>query len=120
MSIIKIEGMQFYAFHGCFAEENIVGTHFKVDCKLEVNVKEAALNDDLEKTVNYQTVYLLIAKEMEQQSNLLEHVAYRILKSLHVHFPSLKESWVSVEKLNPPLGGKIDKVAVEMKSNEIL
>ena len=112
--------MQFYAYHGCFSEEKIVGTHFRVDCSLEVDVKEAAIHDDLEKTINYQTVYLLISKEMEQQSSLLEHVAYRILKSLHAQFPSLKKTWVSVQKMNPPLGGKIDKVAVEMNSDEVV
>ncbi|MDR0368488.1 MAG: dihydroneopterin aldolase [Bacteroidales bacterium] len=120
MSIIKIEGMQFYAFHGCFAEENIVGTRFSVDCRLEADVKEAAIHDDLKKTINYQTVYQLIAEEMKQTSALLEHVAYRILKSLHEHFPLLKESWVSVQKLNPSLGGKIGKVSVEMNSSSIL
>ena len=120
MSIIRIEGMQFYAYHGCFSEEKIVGTHFRVDCSLEVNVKEAALSDDLEKTINYQSVYQLISREMEVKSSLLEHVAYRILKSLHDEFPTLKKSWVSVQKMNPPLGGKIDKVSVEMNSDEIV
>ena len=104
MSVIRIEGMQFYAYHGCF---------------LEVDVKDAAENDNLESTVNYQTVYLIIAKEMEQQSSLLEHVAYRILKRLQVSFPSVEKSWVSVQKINPPLGGKIEKVVVEMSSDEI-
>lgn len=119
MASIKIEGMQFYAYHGCFEEESIVGTHFRIDCRLEVEIKEAAMHDNLEKTINYQTVYQLIAKEMETSSSLLEHVAYRILKGLHEYFPLLQESWVSVEKLNPPLGGKIEKVAVEMKSSEL-
>lgn len=119
MATIKIEGMQFYAYHGCFEEESIVGTHFRIDCRLEVDIKEAAIDDNLEKTINYQTVYQLIVEEMETSSSLLEHVAYRILKSLHEYFPSLQESWVSVQKMNPPLGGKIEKVAVEMKSNEL-
>ncbi len=120
MSIIKIEGMQFYAYHGCFEEESIVGTHFGIDCRLEVDIKEAAVHDNLGKTINYQTVYQLIAEEMKTSSSLLEHVAYRILKRLQEYFPSVKESWVSVQKMNPPLGGKIEKVAVEMSSKEIL
>ncbi|MDR1878359.1 MAG: dihydroneopterin aldolase [Bacteroidales bacterium] len=119
MSKIKIEGMQFYAYHGCFSAENIVGTHFSVDCSLVVDTAEAAMTDDLEKTVNYQAVYLLIAKEMEQPSALLEHVAYRILKRLHDCFPLIEKGWVSVQKHNPPLGGKITKVAVEMSSEDI-
>jgi dihydroneopterin aldolase len=119
MSKIKIEGMQFYAYHGCFSEEKIIGTYFKVDCSLELDMQQAAQTDDLEKTINYQEVYSLIAKEMEQSSALLENIAYRILKSLHAHFPLLKNGWISVQKINPPLGGKIEKVSVEMSTEEI-
>ena len=31
MSQISIEGMEFFAYHGCFAEEQIIGTKFLVD-----------------------------------------------------------------------------------------
>jgi dihydroneopterin aldolase len=64
-------------------------------------------------------VYHLIAKEMEQSSFLFENVAYRILKSLHLHFPILKKAQVVVQKMNPPLGGKTGSVSVAMSSNEL-
>jgi len=111
--------MQFYACHGCFSEEKLVGTHFVVDCCLEADILTAAQNDDLEKTINYQKVYGLIAEEMNISSSLLENVAYRILKSLHISFPMLKKGYVSVQKMNPALGGKIESVSVEMNSDEI-
>ncbi len=119
MSRINIQGMQFYAYHGCFPEETLVGTHFRVDCSLEVDIQLAARTDNLEQTINYQKVYQLIAEEMEQSSSLLENVAYRMLKSLHFHFPVLKKGWVTVYKMNPPLGGKIESVSVEMNTDEI-
>jgi len=112
--------MQFYAYHGCFAEEKIVGTHFIVDCYLKTDNQVAAQTDDLRKTINYQEIYCLIAKEMEISSSLLENVVYRILKSLHARFPMLKKAWVSVKKMNPPLGGKIESVSVEMDTNEFM
>ena len=37
MSIISIEGMEFFAYHGCFTEEQIIGTKFRIDLFLEVN-----------------------------------------------------------------------------------
>ena len=120
MSSIKIEGMKFYAYHGCFPEERTVGTHFVVDCTLAVDARAAAKYDNLEKTVNYQEAYQVIAKEMEKPSLLLENAAYRILKSLHAHFPMLKKAQVSVKKMNPPLGGKIDSVSVSMGSGEVM
>jgi dihydroneopterin aldolase len=117
MSKIKIERMQFYAYHGCFPEERLVGTHFVVDCTLMADIIPAAKTDNLELTVNYQEVYQVIAKEMEKPSSLLENVAYRILKSVHAHFPTVKKVWVIVKKMNPPLGGKIESVSVEMNTD---
>ena len=114
MAKIKIEGMQFYAYHGCFQEERLVGAHFVVDCSLKIDAELAAKTDDLGKTIDYQQVYQVIAKEMEQTSSLLENVAYRILGSLHANFPMLKRTNVSVKKINPSLGGKVGSVSVEM------
>jgi dihydroneopterin aldolase len=119
MSKIKIEGMQFYAYHGCFPEERLVGTHFVVDCVLSLDVLKAAKMDDLELTINYQDAYRLIAKEMEQPSFLLENVAYRILKSLQKHFPILIFGEVNIRKMNPPLGGKVESVCVKMTTGEL-
>ena len=118
MSKIRIEGMQFYAYHGCFPEETLVGTHFIVDCTLGVDTLLAAKTDDLSKTINYQEVYQLIAKEMEKPSSLLETVVYRILKKLLKNFPAIKKATVCVKKMNPPLGGKIESVSVEMNTDE--
>jgi dihydroneopterin aldolase len=64
MSLITIEGMEFFAYHGCFKEEQIIGTKFLVDLYIESDTIEAEETDKLSKTINYQTVYLLVKKEM--------------------------------------------------------
>jgi len=119
MAKIYLSDMYFYAYHGCFEEERAVGTHFSVDCVLEVDCREAARQDNLSKTVNYQDVYLLIAQAMKQPSSILEHVAYRIIKQLHSQFPQVAKASVAIHKLNPPLGGKIGKVSVELTTEEV-
>ena len=81
MSTISIEQMEFYAYHGCFKEEQIIGTRFLVDLYLETDTKKAEKTDELADTVNYQEVYLLVKKEMDIKSKLLEHVGRRILDS---------------------------------------
>ena len=48
--------MEFYAYHGCFAEEQIIGTRFLVDLYLDTDTKKAELSDELKDTVNYQEV----------------------------------------------------------------
>ena len=47
MGVIEIEGMKFYAYHGHFAAEQIVGNHFEVYLRLETNCDAAAQSDNL-------------------------------------------------------------------------
>ncbi len=114
MSRIKLEGMEFFAFHGCFKEEQLIGTKFIVDLSIEANVEQAALTDDLHATINYLTVYQMVKKQMEIPSKLLENVAKRILDALHLQFKGVIQAEVKVSKLNPPLGGKLKCVSVTM------
>ncbi len=106
--------MEFFAYHGCFAEEQVIGTNFIVDFYFETTTTEAETSDDLRKTVNYQTVYQLVKKEMEIKSHLLEHVGRRILDSVMAAFPEVISAEVKISKLNPPLGGKVDRVSVTL------
>ena len=115
MSTISLENMEFYAYHGCFAEEQIIGTRFLVDLFLETDTAEAEKSDDLSKTVNYQAVYLLVKQEMEQKSKLLEHLARRILDKIASTYPEVSSARIKVSKMNPPLGGKLERVSVELE-----
>ena len=106
--------MEFYAFHGCFAEERKIGTHFKVDIALTVDTAKAQRTDDINDTVNYLSVYQVIKAQMKESSNLLEHVADRIAEAVLLEFAGVKVVELKVSKLNPPLGGKIGAVSVEL------
>ena len=106
--------MEFYAFHGCFAEERKIGTHFKVDIALTVDTAKAQRTDDINDTVNYLSVYQVIKAQMKESSNLLEHVADRIAEAVLLEFAGVKVVDLKVSKLNPPLGGKIGAVSVEL------
>ena len=116
MSLISIEGMEFFAYHGCFKEEQVIGTKFRCDLFLEVDTTKAEQTDNLHDTVNYQEVYQVLKKEMDAKSKLLEHVGRRILQRVKQEFPQVKHARLKIRKLNPPLGGKIDFVSVEMES----
>ena len=116
MSTISIEKMEFYAYHGCFKEEQIIGTRFLLDLYLETDTTEAEKTDKLEETVNYQEVYLLVKKEMEIKSKLLEHVGRRILDALEEQYPQVDRAELKISKMNPPLGGKIKNVSLTLRS----
>lgn len=113
MGKILIEGMEFYSYHGCFTEEQIVGNKFIVDVIIDYNLELAAETDELNETINYQSVFMLVKKEMNINSKLLENVSKRIADSIKENFPKINQLNVKVSKLNPPLGGQIQKVTVE-------
>ncbi len=114
MSIISIEGMEFFAYHGCFKEEQMIGTKFNIDLFLTVDTSKAEESDSLADTVNYQEVFRLVKKEMELTSKLLEHVGHRILNSVKSTFPQIEKATLKIRKMNPPLGGKMDYVSLTL------
>jgi dihydroneopterin aldolase len=106
MGLIHIEGMEFYAFHGHFKEEQIVGNKFLIDVTLETDMEKPMESDNLKDAVNYQQAYEIVKQEM------LEHIAGRILNALYSDLEGIKKATVKVSKLNPPVGGRIHSVSV--------
>lgn len=114
MSVIAIEGMQFYAHHGYYKEEQVLGGKYTVDIYMQVEVKDAAFNDDLSKTINYEEVYLITKIEMEKHSKLIEHVCQRIAEKVKGAFSQIQSLKVRVSKFQPPLKGNVERVFFEM------
>jgi dihydroneopterin aldolase len=114
MGFIRIENMEFYAYHGHFKEEQIVGNQFLVDLEIEADLKQPSLSDDLKDAVNYQRAYELVKQEMDKKSSLLESIARRILERIFEEMDGIEEVRVKVAKMNPPMGGKMDSVSVTM------
>lgn len=114
MGYIEIEGMEFYAYHGHYEEEQIVGNRFLIDLKIETDCSKAAGSDDIEDAVNYQSAYKIIKTEMKKKSNLLENIAERILDAIYEKLDNLTSVTIKVSKMNPPMGGKIKKVSITM------
>ena len=105
--IIELEEMSFWAHHGCLEHEKKKGNLFIVDFKGEMDMSKAAESDALEDTVNYAEIYEVIRKEMEVPSELLEHVAGRIVKAVAERFPEFVRFSVRVSKRRPPVGGAV-------------
>jgi dihydroneopterin aldolase len=51
---------------------------------------------------------------MQQPSHLIEHVAWRIKQAVKEQFNAIQSVQVKVCKLNPPLGGQVEQVSVEL------
>ena len=119
MGRITLNGMSFYAFHGCFAEEQAIGTNFRVDVSFETDTRCAQQTDSIVDTVSYLDVYQVVKREMGIPSHLLEHVGERICTAVLAGFSAIDNVTVKVSKLNPPLGGQLESVTVEITKDRI-
>ena len=118
IGIIELEGMRFWAFHGCLESERSKGNLFLVDFHGETDLRKAAESDDLEDTVNYGEIYDAVKAEMDIPSDLLEHVAGRITKVLTAKFPQFVRFSVRVSKQMPPVGGHVQWSRVTLNFNK--
>lgn len=115
MGKITIEEMEFYAFHGHYQEEQIVGNRFLVDLEIETDLGPAAESDQLDDAVNYQLAYQIIKKEMKREkSNLLEAIGKRMLDALYNEMKGIDKITLRIRKMYPPMGGPINSVGVTM------
>lgn len=117
MAIISLNGMEFYAFHGCFEEEQVIGNRYIVDVSIDYNSSQAEKTDNLFHTINYVEVYNVIKTEMDKKSRLVEHLTSRILNSISESFQEIKTITVTVHKLNPPTSGKTESISVTLSQN---
>ncbi|MDH6357610.1 dihydroneopterin aldolase [Parabacteroides sp. PF5-9] len=112
VSKIELKSMKFYAYHGVGQQERIVGNNFEVDLVLEAVLDRAIATDNLDDTINYAEIYQLVKEEMDLPSNLLEHVAGRIIRSIMTAFPQINAIELKLSKLNPPIGGDVQSSSV--------
>ena len=111
--------MQFFAHHGCFEEERVVGTQFCVNLSFDVDTAQAELSDNLSDTISYLDVYQLVKTQMQMPSNLLEHVARRISDAILQAFPQISNLEIELKKMNPPLGGEIESAGITLCQKSI-
>ena len=100
MGQIALEGLEFFAFHGYYDEEQKIGNKYGVDLHLKTDLHAAGASDKL--------------AEMQLPARLLEHLAHRILDRIMGEFPQVRRAQVSVSKFNPPLGGICHRARVTL------
>ena len=115
MGIIKVQNIRVYAYHGCLVEEGKIGSDYRVDVKVKADLSRSTKTDDLSDTVDYVHLNKIVKEEMAIRAKLLEHVADRILDRIFDEIPMVSLADVSVSKINPPIGGNVEKVTVELR-----
>lgn len=86
--------------------------YVSLEIKCEI-AKEAYLQDKLDGTISYADIIDHVRKEMSTPSALLEHLAYRVAKSLIDTFSRILCVNIRIEKENPPCGISAESIGVE-------
>ena len=113
--LIRLDGMEFYAFHGVSSREKRIGRTFTVALEIAADLSLPGLTDKLSDTINYSDIYLCVREVMEgPKRNLLESLAAEIAKVVIDLFP-VNSARVSVRKRGTSItGASLEAAAVEI------
>lgn len=115
MGIIKLKNIRTFSYHGCLIEEGKIGSDYTVNLEVKTDLRKSSTTDDLNDTVDYVLLNSIVVEEMAIRSDLLEHVAHRIITRIFEEIPEVSRIIVAVSKLNPPIGGDVEAVTIEME-----
>jgi dihydroneopterin aldolase len=112
MGKIIVENIKIYSNHGCLDEEALIGSDYLVDIEIDADLSKSAQTDDLHDTVDYVHLNKIVTEEVLVRAKLLETVANRILLRVGDEIPMVSYAKVKLSKLNPPIGGNVEKVSI--------
>lgn len=99
---IHLKQVRFFSLHGIYKEETMVGGEFEVN--MSVTYVPSDFNfTDISNTLNYVSVYELLAKKMAIPTPLLETIATETATEILQQFPLSTAVFISIDKINPPI-----------------
>lgn len=117
MDTIKLKNIRTFSYHGCLVEESKIGSDYSVDLEIKADLKRSMQTDELADTVDYVHLNKIVTEEMAIRAKLLEHVAKRIVDRVLNELPMVMTVIVGVSKINPPIGGDVQAVTIEIEEN---
>lgn len=110
---IALRNCAFFARHGVYNEEEVLGQRFFVDAVLTVNGTGTLEDDEIEGTVDYGKAFTAIEKIIKgKRKYLIEALAFEVAKSLCKKFNMVESAKVTIRKPNAPVQGVLDTVEV--------
>jgi len=116
MDQILIKNLTVFANHGVLEAENVLGQKFVLSAVLELDVHQAAQDDDLTKSIDYGSVCYEIQRFLSQHTfRLLETCAEKLITHLLLLYPPIQSIDLTLEKPWAPIKLPIDSVGVRLK-----
>ena len=67
MEQIILKNIRVYAYHGCLAEEGMIGSDYRVDLKVSADLQKAMQTDALSDTVDYVHLNKIVKAERSEE-----------------------------------------------------
>ncbi|MBM7694876.1 dihydroneopterin aldolase [Peribacillus deserti] len=115
MDKIYVKGMEFYGYHGVFAEETRLGQRFRVDLTVEADLSQAGKSDNLNDSISYAELFTMTKEVVEGTPfKLIEAVAEKVAENILLAYTNIDNCTVKVIKPDPPIPGHYEYVGVEI------
>lgn len=113
---ICIEGLEVFANHGVFPEENVLGQKFVVSATFYTDTRRAGVDDDLSASIHYGEAAHAIDEFMRAHTfKLIEAAAEGVAEMLLDRYPRAYGVRVKLEKPWAPVGLPLKSVSVEIE-----
>lgn len=112
MGKIALEKIELYGNHGAYESERKIRQKFIVSLSFEYDIKPAAQEDDLTKTVNYEELVAICREVIRKPRRLLETLVVSIAEKIHDNYPNASNIKVMLSKPEVQMGIKLKTVKV--------
>jgi dihydroneopterin aldolase len=112
LQTVALNDVKCFSFHGYYPEEQLTGTEFLVS--VEVTFIPSGDTEDLQRTVNYEVLNMIILEEMGSTKKLLESVVRLILNRVISAYPFVHTATAGIRKMHPPMPGEINHSFVQL------
>lgn len=119
MLSIRLNDLQFFARHGLYEEEKLIGGEFVVNVLIEYE-PQAQVVYRLEDTIDYAAVYQLVKQKMQQPTPLLETLAMQMVNDILEAYPLAENVEVSVRKVKPPIANYIGSTEASYSKKRVI
>jgi dihydroneopterin aldolase len=115
---VSLHGAEFFAYHGFYPEEQLLGNKFVLDIDVEFETNADLTTDEIANTVNYEQLYQIAGTEMKHTRKLLETAAQAIADRIRAYHPQVTNIRIELKKLNPSLPGSVAYSSVTVTNHK--
>ena len=108
-----LENLEFFAYHGLYAEEHEKGGMFKVDVWIDEELPDDHNLSAITGVINYEEIFKIVQEEMQIRRDMIEDLGKTILQRINHHLID-REVITPVKITKPNPGGRFGSGAASI------